>query len=228
MISAKQLKKLLDYSFTTPTSSGAVPTATFGANPNMYGITGLPTSVSLTGVITPNGATNLIWFISDPSGPLNNGSGTDVSHTLSGAAIPSVSGSTTYTLNVSYSNGTGAGFNVSFPTSITVTGVVKVGQLTDPEANITAAADLTNSIEDTLASLEITQVINLFPVIATNPGRILMVIPNSFGTVSSIQDNLDVVITSEFNLIEDNTNSRKIYITKNVLTPATYRYKFTF
>jgi len=229
MISAKQLKKLLDYSFTTPTSSGAVPTATFSANPNMYGTTVLPTSVALTGVITLNGATNLLWDITTPDGTLlNTGFTTSVFHTLSGAAVPSVAGSTTYTLNVSYSNRTGTGFNASFLTSVTVTDVVKVGQLPDPGDDIIASADLTVFIEDTLASLEITEVINLFSVNAINTGRILMVIPYSFGTVTSIQDNLDVVITSEFNVVDDSTNSRKIYITQNVLTPATYHYKFTF
>ena len=87
---------------------------------------------------------------------------------------------------------------------------------------------MTAPIEATLSALSKTQAINLFTINALNTGRIVIVVPNSFGTLLDIADNTDSSVISSFNLVVDTPNNRKIYVSKLALTPAVYRYKLVY
>ena len=70
--------------------------------------------------------------------------------------------------------------------------------------------------------------VNVFSIIAANTGRIVMTIPDSFGSVTSIEDGAGLNVLSQFNAVVDVPNLRTIYVSINALTPATYDYKFIF
>ena len=229
MISARQLKTILDYSFTTAASTGGTtPTATFSANPAMYSATNLPASVSLTGTITPNGGLNITWVIlTNSGGVLTSGSGNNVNVGMTGSK-PTAIGSYTYTLVVTYQNTAGSSFTVSFPTLIQVTAMAEVGQMLLPGDNINVPGDLTGPLEATFATKDSNQIINLFAVIAVNTGKIVIVLPYSYGTLVDISDNTDFSVKSQFKLVDDPTNARQIWVSYANLTPATYYYKIVY
>jgi len=229
MISARQIKNILDYSFTTAAStSGTAPTATFSANPAMYSSINLPSSVALTGTITPNSGLNITWVILNNSGGiLTTGSGTNVNVGMTGS-MPTAIGSYTYTLVVTYQNTAGSSFTVSFPTLIQVTAMAEVGQMLLPGDDINIPGDLTGPLEATFATKDSNQIINLFSIVAANTGKIVIVLPYSYGAVVDISDNTDSSVLSQFKLVDDPSNSRSIYVSYANLTPATYHYKIVY
>jgi hypothetical protein len=226
MISGKQLKKVLDHSFTAGTGFLA-PTASFIANPSTYTITSVPTSVVLNGTIIPNDGVILSWTITDISGTtLAFGSGNSISHTL--AVTPTLVSSNIYNLNITYTNtSTGLAQSLIVPATVVVTTAALVGQMNSPTQDITIPADLT-PYEPFLASTTQVAVMNLFPVVSANVGRIVFAIPDSYGAVTQIEDGVGLNVIAQFNMVVDSANNRKIYTTINVLTPGTYNYKLIF
>ncbi len=88
--------------------------------------------------------------------------------------------------------------------------------------------DFTSPMESALSSSSKTLIINLFDVIAIGTGRLCFVIPDSYGTVTDLEDNTDSSVLSQFNIVVDAVNSRKFYVSINAVTAATYKYKFIF
>jgi hypothetical protein len=227
MISGRDLKNVLTQSFTNGTSFLA-PTASFIATPSTYTVSSLPASVILSGTITPNNGTLITWTITNSGGTvIATGSGVNVTHTL--ASVPSAVSTNVYNLNVTYTNATaGTTAVIVVATSVVVTAAGKVGQINSPTATITIPGDLTAPYEAALVVETKTQMINLFPIVAANTGRIVIVIPDSYGTVSIIEDGAGLNALPQFNATLDPTNSRTIYSSVNIVTPGTYNYKIIF
>ena len=226
MISGQQLKQVLSYSFTNGTSFMA-PTGTFIATPSAYTTNSLPASVTLNGSLIPNNAVNITWTITDSLGTtLLTGLGNSSNYTL--PTIPNTIGNKVYNWNISYQDGNGNNYSLILSTTVYVTAAANIGQLNGAGVNITVPGDLTPAIEATLTSTDKPTLINLFAITASNTGRIVIVIPDSYGTVSDIQDNTDSTVLSQFNVVTDPGNNRKIYVGTNAVTPATYNYKIVF
>jgi hypothetical protein len=228
MISARQLKNILDNSFSSNSVSGfAAPTAILTATPDYYYESDTPISVTIDGVITPNDGVSITWDLRDSSNvSLISGFGNTISHVL--LAEPTTVGVYTYTLIIDYQDANGSNFTTNATVNVTVLAKTLVGQLALPGDDITIPGDLTPAIEGTLTDLSQLQSINLFTITAVNTGRIVIVVPDSFGTLLDISDNTDSSVLSEFNTIVDASNSRKIYVSKLALTPAVYRYKLVY
>lgn len=225
MISAKQIKQILDISFTGG-SGFLAPTSTFIITPSNYSTDDVPGAVNLTGVITPNDGTDITWTITSGVTTLAIGTGNVVAHSL--ASVPSTVTTNTYNLNVSYKNSSGTTMAVIFVASLSVTAPALIGQLDGPTENIIVAGDLTPTIEGYLTTTDQITLINLFNIVAADSGRIIFVLPDSYGVVSSIEDGAGLNIITQFNVVVDTINNRKIYTSINVVTPATYSYKISF
>jgi len=228
MISARQLKNILDTSFSSNPITGTVaPTATMTATPNNYYDVDTPLSVIIDATITANDGLNITWDLRDPVNvSILTGSASTISHTL--VSEPTSAGVHTYTLIMSYGDALGNNYTTNSTVAITVLSKAMAGQLALPGDDITVPGDLTAPIEATLSALSKTQSINLFSINAVNTGRIVIVVPDSFGTLLDIADNTDLSVISSFNLILDAPNNRKIYVSKLALTPAVYRYKLVY
>jgi hypothetical protein len=228
MISAKQLKNILDSSLGSATISAfTVPTAELTATPNSYNDVDAPISVTISGTITPNDGLNITWDLKDPSNvSLATGTGKTISHLL--ASEPTAVGSYTYTLSIGYEDTSGNAYQTSATVLVTVTTKSLVGQLALPGDDITIAADLTPTIEATFSQLSQIQSINLFSINAVNTGKIVIVVPNIFGTLLDISDNTDSSVIGEFSMVADAANDRKIYVSNLALTPGVYRYKLVY
>jgi len=226
MISAKQVKSILDYSFVGG-SSFLAPVASFIATPSSYTDTTVPGGIVLSGNIIPNDGTDVSWTITDAVATvLTSGTTTSVSHNL--VTIPSSIGSYTYNLNVAYKDLTGTTFSTTVVTQIVVSTACKIGQLPNPGDDIIVPGDLDPLVEDTFAIKTQAEVINLFTITAAATGRVVIIIPDSFGSVVDIQDNTDSSVLSQFDIVLDPTNTRKLYVSVNAVTPATYHYKIVF
>jgi len=187
----------------------------------------LPASVTLTGSLIPNDAVNVTWTISNSVGTvLLTGIGNSSSYTL--PVVPSTVSNNVYNWNVAYQDGSGTNFSVILAATVNVTANALIGQLNGAGVNITIPGDLTPAIEATLANTSQPAIINLFAITAANTGRIVIVVPDSYGAVADIQDNTDSTVLSQFNMIADTGNNRKIYVGINAVTPATYNYKVVF
>jgi hypothetical protein len=228
MISAKQLKNILDHSFSASAGTSAVLlSATFTAAPSQYNNTSIPGSVILSGTIVPNGALLVTWVIKNALGTiLESDSGNNVSHSL--AAIPTTIGSHPYALIVSYQDGTGTSFTASFTAVVTVTTLMKVGQLLLPGDDLIVSGDLSGALEGTFPTYTSTQAINLFAVTTSRTARLVIIVPDSYGTLSDISDNTDSSVLNQFKVVPDFVNNRKLYVSLNAVTPATYHYKLVF
>jgi len=224
MISGKQLKQILDYSFTGGTSF-TIPSVTFISTPSDYPYDNVPGAVTLSGVITPNDGLNISWTITEGVATLASGTSNNVSHNL--VTIPTTIGTKTYNLNVNYSDGVN-NYSITATTSLVVTASGLIGQIDNPVTDIVVPGDLTGPIEAALISKSQTEVINLFEIVAADTGRLLIVVPYSFGTLTDIQDNTDLTALDQFNVVDDPTNSRKIYVSILAVTPATYNFKLVF
>ena len=227
MISGKQLKQVLDYSFTSG-STFVSPSATFLADFSSYTTLNIPASISLTGTITPNDGTNIQWVIINSSGTvLGSGLGNNALVTLSGVNIPSTLGVNTYTLTVTYLDLTGASASQVFLCTVTVSSSALIGQINNASQNIILPSDLT-PYESSLTDVDQAFLINLFPINALNTGRLVIVVPINYGAVVSITDNTNQIVTNQFNAVLDAPNSRIIYVTDLVITPGSYYYKVNF
>ena len=226
MISGKQLKQILDYSFTAGTSFLA-PTATFLATPSTYTSLALPASVVLSGAIIPNSGTSISWTITNAAAAtLAFGSGNAPTHTL--AVVPSAVASSIYNLNITYTNTiTGTTQSIITPTVVSVTSAALKGQIDSPTQTITIPGDLTPYLAD-LTITDQAELINVFDVVATDIGRIVFAIPDDYGIVSIIEDGSGLNVLDQFTPVIDTSNARTIFTSIDVVTPATYNYKLVF
>tara|TARA_B110000037_G_scaffold198697_1_gene237810 strand:+ start:3847 stop:4527 length:681 start_codon:yes stop_codon:yes gene_type:complete len=226
MISAKQLSKVLAVSFSGG-SSFMAPTSTFIATPASYSVSAAPASVTLTGTITPNNGTDITWTITNGVGTIIAvGTGNVVSHTL--AAVSTTVGTDTYNLNVSYKDLTLATLSMVVTTSVLITTAAMIGQLSNPTDVITTPAELTPAFEALLTVTDQATIINVFDLVAAFTGRLVFVLPDSYGTLTAIEDGSGLDVSTQFNTVVDASNNRVIYISINVVTPATYNYKIVY
>jgi hypothetical protein len=225
-ISAKQVKQILDNSFTEG-SDFLPPAISFVASPSVYSNLAVPSSVNLNVQITANQATNISWTIYNSSS-IALTTGSSLSSVFTVLVPPSSIGVFPYTLQVTYQNNSGVTITTSTIANISVLESGFRGQFLSPTTNITTAADLTSELLEELTPALQTNFINLFGINATETGRICFVIPNSFGIVLDISDNTDSSVLNSFNIINDVVNNRKIYTTINALTPNNYFYRLHF
>ena len=226
MISGQQLKQVLGYVFTNG-SSFLAPTGTFLATPSTYPDDSLPISIVLNGTLVPNDAINITWTITNNVGTiLLTGVGNTVSYTL--LTIPSTIGSHNFNWNISYQDSSLTNYSLILTTNIFVSTSAKIGQLANPSDDIVISTDLTPLIESTLLSVTQNTVINLFAITCTNIGKIVIVVPDSYGNLLDIEDNTNSTVLNQFNVITDITNNRKIYVSIANVTPDTYYYKLIF
>lgn len=220
---------MIDYMFSGAAGFTA-PAAIFNANPNTYVSTAVPATDVLSGTITPNNGTIVSWSITagTNSTPIATGTGINVTHTLNGANVPTTIGTHTYYLTVTYTDNNNATQSFVVATNIIVTAAARFGQLAGPTDNITTPAGLTPAIEATLTTTSKGVMINLFSVTAANTGRIVFVVPDSYGTVSSIEDGAGLNVLNQFNVVVDAGNNRRIYVSINTVVPGSYDYKFIF
>ncbi len=224
MISARQNKNMLEWMF----ASGAdftAPTAIFTVSPNTYTTAAVPAGVTLSGTITLNDATLTDWTIMQGTTMLATGTGTSVSHAL--VTIPSAVGTTSYSLVVNYTDNNSNALSLVVPTSVVVTAVGLYGQLATG-VDIAISTDLTALIEATLTSTSKSVIINAFDIVAATTGRIIFIIPDSYGTPTDLEDGSGLDVSSQFNQVVDAINSRTIWTSINMVIPATYTYKFVF
>jgi hypothetical protein len=229
MLSAQQVKQMLQIiTKNSENQNGSVPTVTFSATPASYSVNDLPASILFSGTILASVNTESIvgWAIKFNSSTLNTGTGTTISYTLPGGSVPDELGAFTYTLEVTYlavGNTTPQTFSTALVINVLEDG--KIGYMNSPTGNILVPADVTNAVLTTLSKQDM---INVFPITNVGQSRLVIIVPNSFGTVAYISDNTDQVVTSEFNLVNDPSNNRKIYVSVNALAANTYRYIVNF
>jgi hypothetical protein len=235
MISGKQFKNMIDYMLQGGLSSSRVggfidPTATFTAAPTSYTDSLLPVSIVLSGTITPNSGVVTSWAITAGTSPTPIAVGTNnvPTVTLSGGSIPAAIGTYNYYLTVYYTDSNLATQSFLVSSMVIISATALYGQLANPGENIIIAADLTPGIEATLTVTDKATMINVFNIIALNTARIVIVVPDSYGTVTAIEDGSALDVTSQFNVIVDAPNTRTIYVSLNTVTPATYSYKLIF
>lgn len=225
MISSKQLNQVLEYSFAAGSGVFLSPTASFIATPSAYTDSSIPGSVTLSGTIIPNNATDISWNIRSNQSTLDLSIGTDnnILHNL--ASIPTTIDNHVYSLNVSYKNDMGINLSFTVTTAITISSAGKVGHLGGPVDNFTTASQFdTLAVESGFNSKTQTEMINLFTINVATTSRVVIVIPDSFGTVD-IQDNTDSSVLTQFDLVTDASNNRKLFKSTNTLSPGTYHYK---
>lgn len=229
MISGKQFKNMVDYMF-SGIPGFVEPTATLNAVPDTYVTSAVPASIALSGVITPNDGVITTWAITAGTSPtvLATGTGNTPTHTVTGVDIPTTAGSYIYYLTVTYTDSNSASQSFVVSTTVVVTAAALFGQLTNPTDDITVDTDLTPAIEATLTSTSKADIINLFTVTAANTARILFVIPDSYGSVTSLEDGAGLNVLNQFNAVTDVANNRIIYTALNTVVPGTYDYKFVF
>ena len=228
MIGSKQVKQIIDYSFSYGAGSFLSPEATFIATPNSYTATSPPGgNIILSGSIIPNDGTDISWVITNSVGtPLADGVDNTPSHSI---APPASIGSYTYNLNVSYKNDVGTTIAFVIIAVIVVSADGKVGQLDGPGDDFTTPAEFdVLNVEGGFIFKTNSDVINLFSFEVTSTARTVIVIPDSFGSVVDIQDNTDNSVLSQFNTVADVGNTRTLYVTDLALTPGTYFYKVVF
>lgn len=226
MISGQQLKQVLDYGFTN--GSGFMgPTGSLTSTPSLYTTSNLPASVVLSGSVIPNDAQNINWTLvyTATNTTVLTGTGSILNYNL--PVVPAVIGSYTYNWNISYDDLSGNTFIIIITITIQVIAASLYGQINNPVQIISVPADLL-PYEPSLTVSNQSVIINLFSVVATNTGRIVITVPDSYGTVTSITDNTSLDITSQFSMVNDPGNSRKLYTTNVVLTPGTYYFKVNF
>jgi hypothetical protein len=226
MTSARQIFNILQYTFSGSNNNVnpntfVEPTATFSVTPTTYSLIAAPANITVIGSIIPNDATNITWEVYD---------GVSVSPVLSGSnnvingVLPPPTIDTTYTLLVSYIGGNAL---LELTSVVNPYNVTYVGQLPLPSDNITVAADLVPFLSG-LTSLSEAEALLLMTVTANYIGRIVIVVPDDYGTLLNIADENDLSALAEFNTIVDAPNNQKIYIKINTVTPGSYKYKLIY
>jgi len=231
MLGGRQIKNILDNSFASSASiAGLVaPTTTFTCGAT-YNIPLYPLSIVFSGVITPNDATSVTWNIKNELNVVvASGSNSTPSFTL--LSFPSVPGSYVYTLEVNYT--LGATTNTIYATaSYTAAIPTYAGPLTLPTDTITVPADiipfLSTWVTDGLDSLSKTQIINPFTVDVLSSARISLVIPDYYGAIVDIVDGNDISVFTQFDVVVDAPNTRKIYTTNSAVGVASYIFKVIY
>lgn len=227
MISGQQLKQILTYSFSNG-SSFLAPALTFTILPSSYTLNNIPASLVLSGSVIPNDGTNIQWSMTNSSNVvIGAGIGLNAAVTLTGGSIPSTVGIYTYNFIVTYVDANNVTQSISTSVLLYVTAPGLYGQINSPSQDIIVPGDLTPYLGSLTITTQAT-LINLFSIVATNTGRIVIVVPDSYGTVTSIEDNTSMNITSQFHVVVDVTNNRKFYVTNSALTPGTYYFKVNF
>jgi hypothetical protein len=205
------------------------PTAEFFINPSSYTNLDVPGAggVLLSGNITPNDGNITGWAILEGATTLSTGVILAPEYLLQN--IPSTVGSYNYSLSVTYENNLGTKLSLVVPVTLSVTSVGYYGQLALPtdDIPIPIGVPLSAGVLATFTSSTQTVMMNLFSITAVNTGRIVLVVPYSYGQISDITDNTDNTVLSQFNFVDDPGVSR-IYTTINTLTPGTYYYKLVF
>jgi len=148
---------------------------------------------------------------------IGSGSGTSALVTLTGISIPTTVGSYTYTMTVTYLDSASVTQTVICVVSLLVTSAALYGQINNPSQAIVLPADLTPYLPSLTVSNQ-SIIINLFSVVATNTGRIVIVVPDSYGTVTSITDNTSSNITAQFSVVNYVANNSKFHTTTSDLT----------
>ena len=224
MISAKQVKNILEYSLQ---STGFIePVLNLAVTPNNYTelyLTLNPGTNSVIGSIVANDATGISWVLKKNGVTVSSGTGLSISFAEAKPAV-----NTVYTLEATY---TGGATTKSVSTNVIVEKTAYYGQLTLPTDDIVVATDLLPFINPAGLVLDYCgqQFIgNLFTMVLTNTGRICLVSPYSYGTVVDIVDENDISAINEFNLVNDIPNSRYIYTMINTISAGTYKYKIQY
>jgi hypothetical protein len=227
MISAQQLKQALDYSFLSGINT-TIPSISLNVTPATYTTEAPPSSLSFTGLIIPNDAISFTWALynANTNTLLATGSTSTIDFTLN--TPPLTVGNTIFNLVLTYNTANLTNITTTVSTAILVTLAAKYGQLAEPGDNILASTDLTNEILGTFSNISQNTLANLFTVVLSGSGRLVFVIPDSYGTVSMISDNQNTNITNNFNVVTDLVNARKIYVSFAPITAGTYYYQFTF
>jgi 3-polyprenyl-4-hydroxybenzoate decarboxylase len=238
-LSGKQLKKALDYSFKGGSSTFIDPVLSLAITPSEYTIntSGVATisSLELTGSIEPNNGTEITFDLQDALGnSLQSGSYPTAIYFSVPTPIPTTS--QTYYLVIQYTTDTGSfKRNLSTSVSTIVTSEAKVGQLANESQNFSTAAEFAAlNVESGFTVKSKSELINKFEISTPNTGRVVIIVPNSMGTVADISDGITTSVLDEFTgPILDSTGiqPRKIYVSTNALTPPTdgkYDYKIIF
>ena len=231
MISAKQVSNILARSFSGG-ESVLSPKASFIAVKSSYVEGGSPDPVVLSGSIIENDAVDITWSIKDyNNATLISDTSGNTSPTFTIVSPPTSVGVYTYTLYINYKNELGESQPaITKLATVTVSTPAYVGKLSGPGINISIPADLTTAIEATLTSVTSSQLINPFIISDDVTARVVIVVPDSYGVVSAIEDNTDtnVLVAGQFNTIYDSANFRNIYVSNETLSIANWRYKVIF
>jgi len=229
MISAQQVKQMLEIiTSNSQNQDGSKPALSFSASPNSYSVTDIPGSIAFTGTIIPGPNTFEItgWAIKYNNSAIASGTGTSVSYTMPGGSVPDTIGTYAYFLEVTYlteEGGTPQTLATSLNISVLEAGYI--GYMNSPTGDISAPGDVSNAV---LTDITKQAVINYFEITNIGTSRLVIILPTAFGTLVSISDNTDQIVTTEFNIVADPSNNRTIYVSKNPLAENTYRYKINY
>lgn len=223
-ITGRQFLVALQAAAQGSSAAPAAPTTTFVSSIDTYPTTAIPSSFTLSGVITANTAVVTSWTISTGGVQLAAGSN----------LIPSVvvtsppNSTTTYDLNVSYTLNSVPNV-LTASTLVTVSGEAALyGNLAGPGSDLTVAADLTAGVEATLTSANIADISSVFSITPSVVAKLVIVIPTSFGTGWEIRDENNNSVQSEFNIITDTVNARLIAVTNSPVIPSTFQFQISF
>lgn len=219
MISARQTKNIIEYSLLGVTAF-IEPEIDFSISPNNYLSNAIPGTITLSGSIVANDATNISWIFMQGVSVLASGTGLSPLFVVNPA--PTITKE--YSLLVTYTGGATSQFLVK---TVTVTDPGLYGQLTGPTDNIIVESDLdpfVGGLDEGGEEL----FINLFTITAAATARLVIVVPHSYGIPTDIVDDNGDSVYSEFNLIDDVGDSRYIFTGINTVTPGTYKFKVVY
>lgn len=226
MISAQQVKQILEIiTSNSANQDGTIPSISLSVTPNSYSVSDVPASIAFAGTIIPGANTFEIvgWTLKLLTTTLATGTGTTVSHTVSGGDVPDAVGVTTYTLEVQYR--TVEAGPISTVSVVVTVSVLEVGLVGFTTTNVVVPSDLNTAVLEDATKQDM---INVFDITNNATARLIIVIPTNFGTVNRIADNTDMVVTDTFNVVSDPGNNRTIYVSKNPTLANTYYYKVIF
>lgn len=226
MTSAKQIYNIIEYTFSGENNNivnpdFVEPTATFSVTPVLFSLDNPPANLTAAGAITPNSASNITWEVYDgvSVSPILSGSGTVVS-----GIIKTPTADTTYQLKIMYSGGNE---ELSVYSTVDTYEDTLIGQLPAPGIILVTADNLT-PYEAGLTHISESESKSFFEINASATGRIVIVVPNSYGTLLDIADENDNSALNEFTTINDVGNDRIIYSKIDTVTTGRYKYKLIY
>jgi hypothetical protein len=222
-ITGKQFLVALQAAAQGSSAAPAAPTTTFVSSIDTYPTTAIPSSFTLSGVITANTAVVTSWTITANGVQLAAGSSLTPS-----VVVSSPPNSTTiYELSVSYTLNNVPNI-LTASTSVAVTGDAALyGNLLAAGDDLTVPSDLTPALEATFTEANIADISSVFSITTTVVAKLVMVIPVSFGNFD-IQDENGISVLPQFNIISDSANSRVIAVTNNPVIPNTFQFQISF